>query len=277
MAVRRLLMPLVVRLADAVMSTGRAVAQVHPGAERLGDRLYPFFPPVDRDAFAPGEVDANGARASFGFAPDDLVLINVGNLNPQKGHEYFLESVGLLRSEGRPVKAMIVGASHDTHAEYEQDLYRRCRRIGLVVGRDVVFTGPLDDVRLALAAADIFVLSSVPLSEGIPTAVEEAMMFGLPVVATNVGGISELIEDGVSGYIVPPLDVQALTRAIVRATEPDVRTELGRNARVRAALLCSTEQCARTHIRAYETALTHRAGRPTRRRRWAAGWLGGRA
>jgi glycosyltransferase involved in cell wall biosynthesis len=277
MAIRRLLMPLVVRLADVVMSTGQAVAHVHPGAEGFGDRLYPFFPPVDPEAFAPGEIDPAEARASFGFAPDDLVLINVGNLNPQKGHEYFIESVGRLRSEGHPVKAMIVGASHDTHAEYERDLHRLCGQLGLAVGRDVVFTGPLEDVRPALAAADIFVLSSVPLSEGIPTAVEEAMMFGLPVVATDVGGVSELVDDGVTGYVVPPLDVAALADGIVRVANPSVRPELGRSARERAALLCSTEECARTHLRAYETALAHRARRRAGRRRWAGGWLGGRA
>jgi glycosyltransferase involved in cell wall biosynthesis len=163
MGVRRPMMPAVLRLADAVMSTGRAVADVHPGAERLG--LFPFFPPVDVEAFRAEAIDGSSTRLSFGFADGDLVLINVGNLNPQKGQEYFLQALGILRSGGHPVRA-IVGASHDTRADYGGELYRLCSRLGLEIGRDVVFTGALDDVRPALAAADLFVLSSVPLSEG---------------------------------------------------------------------------------------------------------------
>jgi glycosyltransferase involved in cell wall biosynthesis len=277
MAVRRLMMPAVVRLADVVMSTGRAVADVHPGAERLGPRLFPFFPPVDVEAFRAEAIDGGSTRLSFGFADRDLVLINVGNLNPQKGHEYFLRALGILRSGGHPVRGVIVGASHDTHADYEGELYRLCSRLGLEVGRDVVFTGALDDVRPALAAADVFVLSSVPLSEGVPTALEEAMMLGLPVVATDVGGVSELVEEGVSGFLVPALDAPALSRAILRAADPAVRFEIGKSARERAARLCSTEECARTHLAAYETALEHRAARPIGRRRWTSAWIGGKA
>src|SRR4029079_13295654 len=93
MAVRRVLMPLVTRLGDVVMTTGRAVANVHPGAETLGDRLRPFFPPVDRDEFRAENIDAISARQSYGFSTDDLVLVSVGNLNPQKGHEYLLQAV----------------------------------------------------------------------------------------------------------------------------------------------------------------------------------------
>ena len=204
MSVRRLMMPLVVRLADVVMSTGLAVGQVHPGAEALGDRLRPFFPPVDSDDFRAENFDGADARRSYGFSADDLVLVSVGNLNPQKGHEFLLQAVGLLRRGGRSVKAVIVGASHDTHVAYERELHVLCGRLGLEIGKDVVFAGGLDDVRPALAAADIFVLSSVPRSEGVPTAAEEAMMMSVPVVATDVGGVAELVEDGVTGFVVPP-------------------------------------------------------------------------
>jgi glycosyltransferase involved in cell wall biosynthesis len=261
MALRRLMMPLVIRLADVVMSTGRAVAHVHPGAETLGDRLLPFFPPVDGDDFRAENVDAAAARRGFGFSPDDLVLVSVGNLNPQKGHEYLLQAVGLLRLRGRTVKALIVGASHETHIAYERELRELCGRLRLEIGRDVVFAGALDDVRPALAAADIFVLSSVPRSEGIPTAAEEAMMMSLPVVATDVGGVSELVEDGVTGFVVPPLRPQALADAVLRAADPASRATMGAAARERADALCAAETCAQVHLEAYERALAHRATR----------------
>lgn len=268
MAVRRLMMPLVVRLSDVVMSTGRAVARVHPGAEALGERLRPFFPPVDTEEFDPEKIDGNAARRSYGFHEEDVVLVSVGNLNPQKGHEHLLRAVGLLRRDGHRARALVVGASHETHVAYERELYRLCGRLGLEVGRDVVFAGALDDVRSALAAADIFVLSSVPRSEGVPTAVEEAMMMHLPVVATDVGGVSELVEHGVSGLVVPPLDAQALAHAILQAAEPASRATMGARARERAARLCSTEQCASVHMEAYNRALEHRASRVHSNRIW---------
>jgi glycosyltransferase involved in cell wall biosynthesis len=261
MIVRRLLMPLVVRLADVVMSTGRAVARVHPGAEALGQRLQPFFPPVDTDVFGPGKVDGSAARRSYGFGAEDVVLVSVGNLNPQKGHKYLLRAVGLLHRDGHRVRALVVGASHETHVAYERELYRLCRRLGLNVGKDVVFAGALDDVRPALAAADIFVLSSVPRSEGVPTAAEEAMMMHLPVVATDVGAVSELVEHGVSGLIVRPLDVQALAGAILDVADQATRTRMGAHAHDRALALCSTEQCAQVHLQAYDLAVRHRDAR----------------
>jgi glycosyltransferase involved in cell wall biosynthesis len=269
MIVRRLLMPLVVRLADVVMSTGRAVARVHPGAEGLGQRLQPFFPPVDTDEFKLEKVDAGAARRSYGFHEEDVVLVSVGNLNPQKGHEYLLRAVGLLRRDGHRARALVVGASHDTHVAYERELYRLCGRLGLEVGRDVVFAGSLDDVRPALAAADIFVLSSVPRSEGVPTAAEEAMMMRLPVVATDVGAVSELVEHGVTGCVVRPLDAKALAQAILHVAEPTTRAAMGARAHERAATLCSTERCAQLHLQAYDLAVRHRDARVNGGRRRA--------
>ena len=156
---------------------------------------------------------------------------------------------------------MIVGASLDTHVAYEQELHILCGRLGLEIGRDVVFAGALDDVRPALAAADIFVLSSVPLSEGVPTAAEEAMMMSVPVVATDVGGVAELVDDGVTGFVVPPLRPEALADAVRRAGDAATRSAMGARGRERAAALCATEHCAQVHLDAYELALEHRAMR----------------
>jgi glycosyltransferase involved in cell wall biosynthesis len=261
MAVRRLFMPLVGRLADAVMTTGQAVARVHPGADALGERLLSFFPPVDPEAFDFQTFDRQAGRGSFGFAPDDLVIGTVGNINPQKGHEYLLSAVARVRIDRPGTKVLIVGSSHATHRGYERELYRLSDRLGLRVGQDVVFAGPLDDVRPALAAMDVFVLSSVPRSEGAPTAVEEAMMMKRPIVAADVGAVSELVEDGVAGFLVPPLDPGALSNAILRtAADPGLQASMGARGRERAIALCSVDECARIHLEAYDRALAHHRG-----------------
>jgi glycosyltransferase involved in cell wall biosynthesis len=261
MMIRRLLMPLVVHLSDVIMTTGRKVATVHPGAEALEDRLLPFFPPVDPAIFEPGVVDQTDARAGFGFGPGDLVIGTVGNLNPQKGHEYLIRAAAQTRALRPRAKVLIVGAPHETHRVYERDLRALAEHLGFVIGKDIIFSGTLDDVRPALAAMDVFVLSSVPRSEGAPTAVEEAMMMNRPVVAANVGAVSELVDDGVTGFLVPPLDPGALSAAIVRTVDhPELRAAMGARARERAIALCSVEECARIHLEAYDRALGHRHG-----------------
>jgi glycosyltransferase involved in cell wall biosynthesis len=258
MSIRRIAMPFVVRVSDVIMTTGRAVARAHPGAERVGARLHPFFPPVDPDVFAPASVDRVTARAAFGLDAGDAVIGTVGNLNPQKGHDILLRAGALLRAGERDVKLLIVGASHRTHRSYEGALFRLSHDLGLVVGRDVVFTGELRDVRPALAAMDLFVLSSVPRSEGAPTVVEEAMMMELPVVAADVGAVRELVEDGETGFVVPPLAPSALAAAAAEIlADQRLRERMGVCGRRRAVAMFTAEECARIHVAAYEAAMRH--------------------
>ncbi len=260
MALRRLMMPLVTRLSDAVMTTGNAVARMHPGVESLGERLSPFFPPVDPDLFSPGSCDRAAARSRFGFGPDDSVMGAVGNLNPQKGYASLLRAAALARARRPGVKLLIVGASHDTHRSYERRLLALARELGLVVGRDIIFAGALADVRPAFAAMDIFVLSSVPRSEGAPTVIEEAMMMELPVVATAVGAVAEVVSDGETGYVVPPLSSNEIAEAALRILdEPALERRMGVRGRERALALFGVEECARIHVDVYERALSRRA------------------
>jgi glycosyltransferase involved in cell wall biosynthesis len=259
MALRRIMMPLVLRLSDMVMTTGRAVADVHPGAGGLGERLQPFYPPVEPEAFSAGHANRHAARVEFGFAEEDIVLVSVGNLNPQKGHEHLIRAAALARRTRPEVKALIVGASHPTHRDYAHGLHRLARELDLDAGRDVVFAGALTDVRPALAAADVFVLAAVPRSEGAPTAIGEAMMMELPVVATDVGAVREVVEEGQTGYVVPPLDAQALAAAVLRVLDdPDPRASFGRRARVRAIERYSSDECTRVHLKVYDYVLQHR-------------------
>jgi glycosyltransferase involved in cell wall biosynthesis len=259
MALRRLMMPLVLRLSDVVMTTGRAVADAHPGATGLGERLWPFYPPVEPEVFSAEHGDRGAARAEFGFAREDLVLVSVGNLNPQKGHEHLLRAAALARRTRPEIKVLVVGAPHPTHRGYEEGLHSLAGELGLDVGKDVVFGGALSDVRPALAAADAFVLASVPRSEGAPTAIGEAMMMELPVVATDVGAVRELVEDGRTGFVVPPLDAQALAGAILRILgDHEARASFGTRGRARAIERMSADECARVHLQAYEYVLRNR-------------------
>jgi len=263
MTLRRIMMPLVLRLSDMVMTTGRAVADVHPGAARLGERLEPFYPPVEPEIFSAAHADRDTAREQLGFAPDDVVLVSIGNLNPQKGHEHLIRAVAVARRTRPEIKIVIVGASHATHRAYEDGLHRLAGELELEIGEDVVFAGALSDVRPALAAADVFVLASVPRSEGAPTAILEAMMMELPVVATDVGAVREVVDDGWTGFVVPPLDAQALADAILRLLGDDeARASFGTRGRARAIERFSAEECARVHLKAYEYVLRKR--RPAR-------------
>jgi glycosyltransferase involved in cell wall biosynthesis len=259
MALRWVMMPLVLRLSDMVMTTGRAVADVHPGAGRLGERLAPFYPPVEPEVFSAEHGGRDTARAEFGFAPEDLVLVSVGNLNPQKGHEHLLRAAALARRTRPDVKVLVAGAPHPTHRRYEERLHRLAGELDLEVGKDVVFAGALSDVRPALAGADVFVLASVPRSEGAPTAIGEAMMMELPVVATDVGAVREVVEDGRTGFVVPPLDAQALAGAVLRILDDDeARASFGTRGRARAIERFSADECARVHLEAYEYVLRNR-------------------
>jgi glycosyltransferase involved in cell wall biosynthesis len=81
--------------------------------------------------------------------------------------------------------------------------------------------------------------------------------------------VSELVEPGVSGFVVRPLDARALARAVLQVTDPAVRTAMGARAHDRALSLCSTEQCAQLHLRAYDVAARHRDARLNGSRRGA--------
>ena len=258
-ALRRLMMPLVTRLADVVMSTGMEVARVHPGALGLGDRLVPFYPPVHTDSFQPDAQRRHAARAELGVPEDAHLIGTVGNLNPQKGHEYLVRAAAIVRREFPDVFVRILGAHTPTHASYESRLAVEARAGGLSDGTQLQFIDPGSRIAELLPAFDVFLLTSVPRSEGVPTTVLEAMACGLPVVATNVGAVREVVEDGVTGYVVAPLDPEAIAEATLRLLrDPGLRERMGRDGRARAVERFSVERCAEVHLKAYDHALRRR-------------------
>lgn len=247
--------PLVTRLASVVMTVGQTIAAHYPGVSAMGDRWVPFFAPVDVDVFAPDLARRDQARAELGLAPDDRVIGTVGNLNPQKGHLTFLHAAAELRRTHPSTRFVILGASHDTHVGYERALWDEAARLGLERGRDLIVQAPGSRVAQLAPAFDIFWSSSVPRSEGVPTAIGEAMALALPVVATDAGGTRDLVIDGETGFIVPtlePVQLADATRAIL--DDEHLAKRLSAASRPAAIERCCIEASARDHLRAFAVA-----------------------
>lgn len=118
----------------------------------------------------------------------------------------------------------------------------------------VELLGERDDVPEILAGADVFVLSS--LSEGMPIAVLEAMAAGLPVVATAVGGVPEVVVEGETGFLVPPGNAEELTRALERLlADRELRRRMGAAGRRRAELLFDVPRFREDHLALYDRLL----------------------
>jgi glycosyltransferase involved in cell wall biosynthesis len=219
-----------------------------------------YYPPVATDEFRPDPDRRARARKELGVLDGAPLIGTVSNLNPQKGIEYLVRAAALVHQDFPDLFIRVFGAYTPTHDRYAAQLRDEARERGLLEGARLAFVDPGTRVPELLPALDVFLFTSVPRSEGVPTAVLEAMACGLPVVATDVGGIREAVEDGVTGSIVPPLNPTTIARATLRLLhDPELRARMGSEARRRAVERFDVEECAQTHVRAFEVALAHHA------------------
>lgn len=164
---------------------------------------------------------------SFGVAGECPLVGVIGRLAPQKDHANFVAAAALLAERAPSARFVIVGEG-ELRGAIEADVRAR----GLGPGR-VVLTGAIRDMPALLARLDVVVFSSA--WEGLPMVLIEAMAMGRAVVATAVGAIPSVIEEGRDGLLVPPGDPEALAGAIARlAGDPALRADLGRAARAKA-------------------------------------------
>lgn len=191
--------------------------------------------------------DARAAgRAELGLPPDVPVIGTVGNLVPKKDHRSLLDAVAVVRRDRPEVHLVIVGGG-----PLEAELRAHASDLGF--GSQVTFTGQRPGVAGLLPAFDVFVLSS--RHEGLPLALLEAMASRVPVVATTVGGIPEVITDGDGGLLVPPGDVGALASGIVRVLDdPDGAARLATAGAATAGRFSIERSVTRT-IEVYEEVL----------------------
>lgn len=198
---------------------------------------------IDAEPFEGYDGDRELVRRSLGIEPSDLVITSVGRMSAQKEPLAFLRAAARVAAEVPAVRIVWVGDG-ELRGAYEEE----ARRLG-VEGR-LVMPGYVDDVRPALAASDVFCLMSGYESLGYVTL--EAMAMGLPAVGTHVAGTRDVIEDGVTGYLVDTGDdAAAAARMLELARNPGLRAGLGAAGRRRVRAEFSARAMAADTARLY--------------------------
>ena len=196
----------------------RSVAQSLVGAARVAV--------IENGIGEPLVVDEPGRRRrrqELGLGDDCPVVGVVGRFAQQKGHTYFIDAARRVSERLPCVRFLLVG-----DGELREAIERQIARVGL---KDrFIIVGAREDGTDLLPAFDLVVLPS--LWEGLPYALLEAMAAGKPVIASRVGGMQDVIQDGVNGWLVPPRDPVALAEAMVKVLEnPVLGSKIGDHAR----------------------------------------------
>ena len=176
---------------------------------------------VDTNVFKPGN-DKDEIRNKLNLSPDNFVILYVGRMDLVKGVNYLIEAAKIIIAKYKQAKFVLVGDGS----------LRRDYEMLANSSSNIIFLGWREDIPKLMRMADIFVLPS--LSEGVPNAVMEASASGLPVIASNVGGVSQLITDRETGILTQSRDKNALVSAICELIEQPMFAEnLGKAGRLK--------------------------------------------
>lgn len=183
-----------------------------------------IYNPINRDRLEQG-MSASIERNRWGLSNRDLVVGIVANIRPVKDYETFFKAAILVAEKVDNVKFIIVGSRDEGYWERIKILAENAE-----LKKKLVFTGPIDNPIPVIRTLDVGVLSST--SEGLSNALIEYGAVGIPAVATDVGGNPEIVENGNTGYLVPPRSPEILASKITELLlNPEKRKVLGRKAR----------------------------------------------
>ena len=181
---------------------------------------------IDLDRFSTSAEPRAAIRRRLGVPEDHGIVTSVGQLIDSKGIDYLIDAAAGLagRKDRPPITWLVVG-----DGDRREALMRKAEGLGL--GETMRFLGKRDDVQSILASSDVFVFPSV-WDEALGYVLLEAMAMGVPVVASRVGGIPEVIRDGENGLLVAPRNAGEIAQAIVRLLDdPMARERMGREGR----------------------------------------------
>jgi L-malate glycosyltransferase len=226
-------------------------------------RLEVVHPAIDTAAFDPAQIDRAAARAALGAAGRRRVLLGVvAQLSPWKGQDTAIEALRLLREQGVDAHLLLIGSAKFVAraTRFDNDAYV-ARLRGMVthagIGEYVSWLGERDDVPRLVRALDMLLLPSH--EEPFGRALLEAMALEVPVLATNVGGPSELVREGRDGFLLAPEAPVAWAQAARRIAEnPQLAHAMGVSGRARVRESFNVEEHVRATLAVYERALARR-------------------
>lgn len=193
------------------------------GRKRMRRVYYGIDPEPFAAARAATDEQRQALRSEFGFGRDDVVFVCVARFAAQKAHDVLLQALARARQRTPGVRLLLVGG--DPFGDGRERTEALARELGLLEDGACVFAGIRRDVPRILGASDVFVMAS--LWEGLGLVFLEAMAASLPVVATHVSAVPEVVDDGVTGRLVPPSDADAMADALVElASDEELRARL---------------------------------------------------
>ena len=244
---KRLVQSMLFRLCDRIICNSHAAARSLFGQGIPKSKVAVIHNGLPDKAFA--EV-----APAFPRAPGKLRIGMIARMNdPCKNHVVFLRAASRLAAEFPSIEFLLVG-----DGSLRTSLEDISRQLGLA--ERTRFLGVRDDIPAIMASMDISVLPST--SESLPNAVLESMAASLPVVATEVGGIPELVREGETGFLIPPNDEDRLANALrALVMHPRLRTQFGKRARSLARDTFSMDAIAQQYEQLYATTIKEKLSR----------------
>jgi D-inositol-3-phosphate glycosyltransferase len=222
---------------------------------KVNDRKLEIIPPgVDTSHFYP--IPADEAKLFIGLRPDARIVLFVGRIEPLKGVDTLIRAMACLKFKGRarPVHLAIIGGEPDATPEQMTAEMARLQKLSddLCMGQMVLFLGKRDQDTLPYyySAAEVLVMPSHYESFGMVAL--EAMACGTPVIASDIGGLGFLVQDGETGYTIPAGDPEILCEKLsLLLGDPQLRLQMGQLAS-EVALSYSWDKIARQIVGVYE-------------------------
>jgi glycosyltransferase involved in cell wall biosynthesis len=241
------------RATDHYIVDGDCVKEMMIRQDRISPaRISVIHLGVDPDSMRPDITLRSKIREEFGLAETNLVIGNVARLVPFKGHEYLLRSFEAVRKNNPGARLLLVG-----DGELKEELLGLAGSLG--IEREVHFAGFRDDLRALYSAFDIYAHASIEGGgETFPFSVLQALSQELPVVATRVGDVAAMVQDGLTGFLVPERDVPQLAQSLsVLSGDPALRATMGREGRKFLLRQFTTDMMVSAIEKIYESALQH--------------------
>jgi glycosyltransferase involved in cell wall biosynthesis len=249
----------IAKLADFNVGVSRFVANELQALGVPAKKIGFVVNGVNVERFSPG-IDAAAIRAEYGIAEDEILVMQLSRIWKEKRQEDLVRAFAIARTSVTSLRCLIVGWEDPRYggpfASYLDELQHIRSKLNL--GNDIIFGKPRPEAPELHAAADIEVLASV--GEPCGLVVLEAMASGTAIIGARSGGIPELIDDGVNGFLVSPESPDLLAQKIVTLSlDPNLREQIGKAGRQKVVEFFSEARVSEQFARIYEALAHHQA------------------